>query len=78
MSGTNNKTIDVRPIIPKEKHPAIFAMFDSLQSGQAMQLINDHDPKPLYYQMEAEMKGKFEWQYVEQGPEVWKVNISKV
>jgi uncharacterized protein (DUF2249 family) len=78
MSVTNNKTIDVRPIIPKEKHPAIFAMFDSLYSGETMQLINDHDPKPLYYQMQAENNGQFEWQYIEQGPEVWKVNIKKV
>lgn len=77
MSETNNKTIDVRPIVPREKHPSIFAMFDSLKSGEVMLLINDHDPKPLYYQMEAENKGQFEWEYVEQGPEVWKVNIKK-
>ncbi|HKJ80791.1 MAG TPA: DUF2249 domain-containing protein [Ignavibacteriaceae bacterium] len=78
MSDTNMNTIDVRPIIPREKHPAIFSMFNSLQPGEAMLLINDHDPKPLYYQMEAENQGQFEWKYVEQGPEVWKVNIKKV
>ena len=77
MSGRKTKTIDVRPIVPKEKHPAIFAMFNSLLDGETMQLINDHDPKPLYYQMQAENKGQFEWEYVEQGPEVWKVNIKK-
>jgi len=78
MSETNMNTIDVRPIIPREKHPAIFSMFNSLQPGETMLLINDHDPKPLYYQMEAEIAGKFEWEYMEQGPEVWKVNIKKV
>ena len=78
MNETNDKTIDVRPIVPREKHPAIFEMFNSLEAGEAMQLINDHDPKPLYYQMEAEISGKFEWEYTEQGPEVWKVNIKKV
>ncbi len=78
MSDTNMNTIDVRPIIPREKHPAIFSMFNSLQPGEAMLLINDHDPKPLYYQMEAENQGQFKWKYVEQGPEVWKVNIKKV
>ncbi|HKI90398.1 MAG TPA: DUF2249 domain-containing protein [Draconibacterium sp.] len=78
MNETNDKTIDVRPIVPREKHPAIFAKFNSLQSGEVMQLINDHDPKPLYYQMEAEISGQFEWEYAEQGPEVWKVNIKKV
>ena len=78
MNETNYKTIDVRPIVPREKHPAIFSLFNSLSAGETMQLVNDHDPKPLYYQMEAENKGEFEWEYVEQGPEVWKVNIKKV
>ncbi len=78
MTDTKIKTLDVRPIVPREKHPAIFAMFDSLANGEAFQLINDHDPKPLYYQMSAENPNEFEWEYIEQGPETWKVNIKKV
>ena len=78
MSEIKLRSLDVRNIIPREKHPAIFAMFDSLLSGQIMQLINDHDPKLLYYQMQAENTGQFEWEYVEEGPQVWKVNIKKV
>ncbi len=78
MLETKLKSLDVRPIVPKEKHPAIFAMFNSLLQGEKMLLINDHDPKPLYYQMQAENNGQFEWEYIKQGPEVWKVNIKKV
>jgi uncharacterized protein (DUF2249 family) len=78
MSEIKLKFLDVRSIIPRDKHPAIFSMFDSLQIGETMQLINDHDPKPLYYQMRAENSGQFEWQYIELGPEVWKVNIKKI
>lgn len=78
MTEAKIKTLDVRPIISREKHPAIFAMFDSLLHGEVMQLVNDHDPKPLYYQFSAENPKGFEWEYVEQGPEVWKVNIKKV
>ncbi len=72
------KTLDVRPIIPREKHPSIFSTFDSLTKGETLQLINDHDPKPLFYEMSAERIGQFFWEYVESGPEVWKVNIKKV
>ncbi len=72
------KELDIRPIIPREKHPTIFATFEALNTGEAFQLINDHDPKPLYYEMQAERKGTFEWEYVEQGPEVWRVNIKKI
>ena len=70
--------LDVRPIIPREKHPAIFKTFDSLKPDETLQLVNDHDPKPLYYELSAERKGQFEWKYVESGPEVWQVNITKV
>ncbi len=71
------RTIDVRPIEPREKHNEIFKIFFSLKPGEVMLLINDHDPKPLYYQMEAENKDEFEWEYIENGPETWKVKIKK-
>lgn len=70
--------LDVRPIIPREKHPTIHATFETLNTGQSMTLINDHDPKPLYYEFNFEKPGRFRWEYVEQGPEVWKVVITKI
>lgn len=72
-----NKEIDVRPIPPFQRHPMIFDMFFSLAAGESMALINDHDPKPLYYQFAAEYPGQFEWSYVESGPTVWKVYIKR-
>jgi uncharacterized protein (DUF2249 family) len=45
--------------------------------GGAFLLVNDHDPKPLYYQFAAERSGQFDWQYRESGPEVWCVQIRK-
>jgi uncharacterized protein (DUF2249 family) len=48
-----------------------------LQPGEVLRIINDHDPRPLYYQFEAEQKGKFEWQYEQQGPVDWIVNIKR-
>jgi uncharacterized protein (DUF2249 family) len=72
------KTIDVRDIAPRQRHPLIFATFDELQPGEAFLLVNDHDPKPLYYQFSAEQAGQFGWEYLEQGPETWQVRISKL
>jgi uncharacterized protein (DUF2249 family) len=71
------KYLDIRPVAAWEKHPKIFAAFDELLQGETFQLINDHNPKPLYYQFEAERKNQFEWTYIEQGPTIWRVNISK-
>lgn len=70
-------TLDVRSIIPRERHPLIFKTFDALAPGETLVLVNDHDPKPLYYQFSAEMAGRFEWEYVESGPQIWKVRIGK-
>lgn len=72
------KQLDIRPVAPREKHPTIFSTFDSLKSGEVFQLINDHDPTPLYYQFQAERTDQFNWKYVEKGPAVWRVNISKI
>ena len=70
-------TLDVRELVPRERHARIFAQFEQLAPGEALLLINDHDPKPLYYQFQAERPGEVDWQYVEQGPEVWRVRIGK-
>lgn len=47
--------LDLREMPPPERHPKIFAAFEDLESGEALTIINDHDPKPLFYQMDAEI-----------------------
>ena len=71
------KSLDVRTLIPRERHPLIFSTFDKLGAGESFELVNDHDPKPLYYQLQAERPGALGWNYLEQGPEVWRVHITK-
>lgn len=70
-------TVDARQYQPKDKHPAIFNTFDALKPGEKMELINDHEPRPLYYQFIMELKDQFEWEYLEEGPEVWRVSLMK-
>jgi uncharacterized protein (DUF2249 family) len=70
-------TIDVRTIHPSERHPLIFDTFEKLSPGEHFILVNDHDPKPLYYQFKFEREGQFSWDYLEQGPRVWRVQIGK-
>ena len=71
------RTVDVRTLAPKYRHQRIFETFESLTPGESFLLVNDHDPKPLYYQFQAEHADAFTWNYVEQGPEVWSVVIGK-
>jgi len=69
--------VNVPDYPPREKHPTIFSTFDELKSGQSMQIINDHDPRPLLYQFMMERPEQFNWEYLEEGPETWKVAIDK-
>ncbi len=70
--------MDLRPFPPTERHEMFYKAFADIRPGEAFEFINDHDPKPLYYQMEAESKEPFRWEYIEKGPEDWKVRVVKV
>lgn len=69
--------LDVRELPPRERHETIFATVESLVAEGTIHLVNDHDPKPLYYQLAAEHAGEFTWTYLQEGPEVWEVEIRK-
>lgn len=81
MTDTSTKSdariVDVRTLVPMQRHATIFRLVDELKPGERFVLVNDHDPKPLYYQLEAEHPGQFTWTYLERGPEVWRVEIGK-
>lgn len=77
MQTITENILNVTLLEPRQKHPTIFVRFDELVEGESLTIHNDHDPKPLYYQLLGERGNIFEWQYLEQGPEWWKVKISK-
>lgn len=75
--SANTTTIDVRSITPRERHPLVFSTLGGLLPGAALELVNDHDPQPLYHQLQAQAPGSFEWAYLEQGPDTWRVQITR-
>lgn len=77
MQTETKNILDVTLIEPRLKHPTIFEHFDALEAGETLTINNDHDPKPLYYQLLGERGNIFKWQYTENGPEWWKVKITK-
>lgn len=77
MQTITDNILNVTMIEPRLKHPTIFARFDELNEGGSLTIHNDHDPNPLYYQLLGERGNIFTWQYLEQGPEWWKVKITK-
>ena len=75
---TTDPRLDVRAEVPARRHTLILDTYHALTPGAGFELVNDHDPKPLYYQFAAEHAGQFVWEYQEQGPEVWRVRIGRV
>jgi uncharacterized protein (DUF2249 family) len=82
MSATTetytDRILDVRPIPCSIKHREIFERWNSLPLHEHFILVNDHDPVPLYYQFLAEHAGQFSWDYLQRGPEVFQVKITRL
>ena len=75
--STTAEVLDVRRLVPAARHARIFEFVNALEPGASLVLVNDHDPKPLYYQLQAEYPDLFSWTYIEHGPQVWRVEIGK-
>lgn len=78
MTTTTATKVDVRALECTDRHALIFSTFGALAAGKAMELINDHDPKPLRNVFQAQYPGSFGWEYLEQGPDTWRVAITKL
>lgn len=70
--------LDVRAIPPVARYPQIFELAHALAESQSIVIVNDHDPQPLRYQLESKYPGLFDWEYLEQGPDIWRVEIKKL
>lgn len=69
--------LDVRNLPPAQRHQQIFEKYADLQRGEAFILVNDHDPKPLYHQFDAETGREFRWEYQKREPGEFRVLIGK-
>ena len=70
--------LDLRAIRKPDKHPRIFEGFDALGVGESFVLINNHDPKHLREEFEADHSGEFGWEYLQQGRERWEIRITRL
>jgi len=73
-AGIGPFLLDVRKLEGPQKHPTIHRMFDELEDGQALTIVNDHQPKPLYYELQAERPERFDaenYRAYQAGDRVW-------
>ncbi len=70
--------LDVRQLRKPDKHPTIFTAYAALAVGEAFVLVNNHDPKHLRAEFEADHSGSHGWDYLEKGPGAWRIRITKL
>lgn len=77
MSTGTAPLVDVRLIPRPQRHAMILSAFNRLGSGEALELVNDHDPLGLLHQFNQAMPGAFTWDYLMRGPTEWRVRIGR-
>jgi uncharacterized protein (DUF2249 family)/quercetin dioxygenase-like cupin family protein len=73
-----NSLLDLREIARGQRHPLVFARLEGLEVGESFTIVNDHDPQPPRRQMEARFPGESAWEYLERGPEVFRIRIGRI
>ncbi len=74
----HRQRLDVRDVEPKDRIEHVLGAYSSLPHGVPLELTLDHDPRCMYYTLEATHPGAdFSFDYLEQGPTVWRVQVTK-
>ncbi len=76
-TSSGERVIHVKDIDPRHRHTIILQLFAHLPPDNSLQLVVDHDPKPLRYQLEAVHGARCQWTYLEQGPDCWRVRLQQ-
>jgi uncharacterized protein (DUF2249 family) len=76
--AATSPTVDIRFLGPcADRKARVLSTFDALASGESVVVINDHLPRGLLHHFEEQRPGRFEWTSLEEGPEVFRVQITK-
>jgi uncharacterized protein (DUF2249 family) len=68
--------LDLRPLAPPERHRLVYEQLDALAPGETLELVNDHRPSPLRYELEATRPGQYRWVDGDDGPDTWTAAIT--
>ncbi len=62
---------------PEDGARILCETLDSLQMGETIEIIDNHNPSLLYNQLQENRPNEFEWNYLEEGPNTWKIAVKK-
>lgn len=77
--GAEQATPELRAAdLPKViRHGAIIGGLTSMKSGEKLVLVVSHDPLPLLSQLNRVAPDTFDLEYLERGPEVFRLQFTK-
>lgn len=78
MSPTTPSTVDIRRLgACADRKALVLAAFDGLARGESLVVVNDHMPNGLRKHFEEHRPGAFGWTPIEEGPEVFRVEVTR-
>lgn len=75
VDGPELPELDARAVPHAIRHATIFGALDAVQPGGGLVLVAPHDPLPLLAQVEQRAPGAFRVDYLERGPEAWRLSF---
>lgn len=77
MAAMPPDMLDVRPIAPQRTPPTVMATYEKLAPGESFILITDREPTAVQAMLKAQTARGAGWRYLEAGPNVWRVRITR-
>ena len=75
VDGPELPELDARAVPHAIRHATIFGALDAVRPGSGLVLVAPHDPLPLLQQVEQRSPGVFAVDYLERGPEAWRLRF---
>lgn len=69
--------LDARAVPQAIRHATVFGALDAVRPGKALVLVAPHDPIPLLRQLEGRQPGVFEVEYLQRGPQAWRLLVTR-
>lgn len=68
--------LDVRAIPHAIRHATVFGAWSAIPAGGSLVLVAPHNPKPLLAQL-VERDGPLTVTYLDEGPEAWRLQLTR-
>lgn len=69
--------LDARAIPHAIRHAAILGVVDSLRTGAGFVLVAPHDPQPLLTRIQDRHGSGITVEYLQRGPQAWRMKLSR-